>query len=113
MRRSRRTDDVRAIARRISKSLASVGEDFLSLGAALQSRMTGRQTSGARARSVRRRARRALTPADRARLRLQGEYLGLVRHLSLRDRNKVKTLRSKKGYPPAIKMARRLVKPRG
>src|SRR5947199_887630 len=105
MPRPRKTNDVRKIAHRISRSLQSVGEDFLALGAALQARIVGRQSSEPQLRSVRRRARRPLTAADRARLKLQGEYLGLVRHLSMRDRAKVKALRSRKGYPAAIKVA--------
>lgn len=120
MRRSRRTVNVKDLARRISKNLLQVGEDFLDLGRAIQSgmasRIAGPQRGAAASRGGRggrRRTRRALTPRDRARLRQQGEYLGLVRHLSERDRTRVKSLRSRKGYPDAIRMARRLLKSRG
>jgi hypothetical protein len=54
--------------------------------------------------------RRRLTAADRARLRVQGEYLGLVRHLSSRNRVRIKGIRARRGYAPAIKEARRLVR---
>ena len=53
--------------------------------------------------------RRALTAKDRARLKLQGEYLGLMRHLPKSHHKRVKALRAKRGYPPAIKLARRLM----
>lgn len=112
MPRSRRDEDVNAIAHRISKNLLSVGEDFRALGHALQSGMNAPPARATGGRGRRRRARRALTPADRKRLKLQGEYLGLVRHLSVRNRAKVKVLRSEKGYPDAIRMARRLSKSR-
>jgi len=65
---------------------------------------------GPAGRMPRRRRRRHLTPADRARLRIQGEYLGLVRHLSAKDRARVKAVRAKNGYGVAIKMARRLTR---
>ena len=114
MARSGRAMDVKQITRRISKNLLRVGEDFLSLGRAIQSGAAARVAAMGRGagggRGGRKRARRALTARDRARLRVQGEYLGLVRHLSAQDRTRVKTLRSRKGYPDAIKLARRLVK---
>ena len=117
MPRTRRAENITLIARRISTSLQSVGEDFAALGrlieAGMASRTAGPRTRLVKAAPARRRARRMLTDKDRARLKLQGEYLGLVRHLSIRDRNRVKMLRAKKGYLPAIKFARRLVKTRG
>ena len=67
-----------------------------------------KSAKGARAAGPRR--RRALTAKDRARLKLQGEYLGLMRHLPKSHHKRVKALRAKRGYPPAIKLARRLMK---
>jgi hypothetical protein len=119
MRGSRRTANVKVVARRISKNLSRIGEDFLHLGRAIESALkanasrAGRMRESAPADGRRRRAPRVLTAKDRARLRLQGEYLGLVRHLSARNRGKVKLLRAQKGYPPAISLARRMMKARG
>lgn len=117
MARRKRTVSIKDLTRRISKNLASLGGDFLNLGRAIHSGMSARAGKGGgpgrppgRGRG---RAKRVLTPADRARLRVQGEYLGLVRHLSVAARARVKSLRAKKGYPAAIKLARRLVKSRG
>ena len=120
MARRRREASVNGIARRISKNLMSAGEDFLSLARAIHSGISAKTAAATRGRGAagrvprrRRRARRALTAADRARLRVQGEYLGLVRHLSVRNRARVKRVRSKRGYTPAIRMARRLARSRG
>src|SRR5438093_10039296 len=107
------TSRVSRITIRISKGLLGLRRDLVALARVIQtvaSEDRGMAGNGARrpdGRTIRR--RRRLTPADRARLRIQGEYLGLVRHLSMRDRTRVKALRSRKGYGPAIKMARRLV----
>src|SRR5437867_11620924 len=107
------TSRVNRITVRISKGLLGLRRDLVALARVIQTVASedrgrgGGNAGGSEGRTLRR--RRRLTPADRARLRVQGEYLGLVRHLSVRDRSRVKALRSRKGYAPAIKMARRLV----
>ena|SRR5436309_3214033 len=108
------TSRVNRITVRISKGLLGLRRDLVALARVIQTVASadrgmagGNGARGSDGRTLRR--RRRLTPADRARLRVQGEYLGLVRHLSVRDRARVKALRSRKGYGPAIKMARRLV----
>lgn len=109
----KRATKVGSITRRISRNLQGLRRDLVALSRAIQSVARSDRGAGSRGgdrSGGRRRARRRLSEADRARLQVQGEYLGLVRHLSARNRARVKALRSRRGYPPAIKMARRLVK---
>ena len=107
---ARQSTKVGTIARRISRNLTALKRDLAALGRSVHAAVaSGSERPGS---PGRRRAKRRLTPADRARLKIQGEYLGLVRHLSIRDRGKVKAVREKRGYPPAIRLARSLVRGR-
>jgi hypothetical protein len=49
-----------------------------------------------------------LTAQDRARLKLQGRYMGTLRGLKPRDRARVKKIRARKGVRAAIAAARRM-----
>ena len=51
-----------------------------------------------------------LSPKRRAQLKLQGQYIGLIRNLKPAQKAKVKALRVKKGMRAAIAMARRLAR---
>jgi hypothetical protein len=108
-----RSIKVGPITARISKSLLGLRRDLVSLSRAVQ-RLAVTQREIARHNSSggpgRRTAmrRRSLTPEDRARLKVQGEYLGLVRHLSGPARRRVKSLKATKGYGPALRLARQL-----
>jgi hypothetical protein len=51
-----------------------------------------------------------LSPARRAQLELQGQYIGHMRMLPARQQAAVKALRAKKGIRPAIALAKRLGK---
>jgi len=51
-----------------------------------------------------------LSPARRAQLELQGQYIGHMRMLPSRQQAAVKALRAKKGIRPAIALAKRLGK---
>ena len=104
---SRQALKVQSLTRRLSQSLGSLRRDLMALALLVG---TASASAVGRAGPAPRRRRRSLTPADRARLRIQGEYLGLVRHLSPKDRNRVKALRAKSGYGAAIKVARRLTR---
>ena len=104
---SRQALKVQSLTRRLSQSLGSLRRDLMALALLVG---TASSPAAVRSRPSPRRRRRSLTPADRARLRIQGEYLGLVRHLSPKDRNRVKALRAKSGYGAAIKVARRLTR---
>jgi hypothetical protein len=103
--------DTNAAARRISGHLNGLVRDIATLTRALQNAAAQAAKRGSFAAGGRPpKRRRALTAKDHARLKLQGEYLGLMRHLPKSHHTRVKTLRAKKGYPPAIKLARRLMR---
>lgn len=99
--------DTRAAARRISTHLNGLVRDIETLMRGLQ---TAAQQASAKGAGGAPRRQRTLTAKDHARLKLQGEYLGLMRHLPKSHHARVKALRAKRGYPPAIKLARRLLK---
>jgi hypothetical protein len=103
--------DANAAARRIASNLRALVRDVDALTRALSNaaEQAAKSAKGVRAAGGPQR-RRALTPKDRARLKLQGEYLGLMRHLPKAHHARIKALRAKRGYPPAIKLARRLMK---
>jgi hypothetical protein len=102
--------DANAAARRISTHLRALVRDVDTLTRALSNaaQLAAKGSKGPRAAGPQR--RRVLTAKDRARLKLQGEYLGLMRHLPKSAHSRIKALRAKRGYPPAIKLARRLMK---
>ncbi len=103
--------DANAAARRISGHLNGLVRDIATLTRALQNAAAlaaKRGASGGAGGPPRQ--RRALTAKDHARLKLQGEYLGLMRHLAKSHHKRVKSLRARRGYPPAIRLARRLMK---
>jgi hypothetical protein len=111
----KKSSKVAGITQRMSRNLLGLRRDLVALGRALQavaaaqrtlSRRVGRGAAGAVARPGRR--ERQLTAADRARLKVQGEYLGLVRHLTARNRARVKAMKAEKGYGAALKLARQL-----
>jgi hypothetical protein len=49
-----------------------------------------------------------LSPEVRALRKLQGTYMGYLRSLKAKEKTRVKALRSAKGYPAAIKLAKKL-----
>jgi hypothetical protein len=51
-----------------------------------------------------------LSPKRRAILRLQGQYMGHLRGLPLRQKARVKALRTSKGFPAAIRLAKKLAR---
>jgi hypothetical protein len=62
----------------------------------------GSKRGGRRGRKLR------LSPARRASLKLQGQYMGYLRGLGVRQKARVKALRTAKGIRPAIALARKL-----
>src|SRR5688572_19641659 len=98
-----------AAGRRISGHLKRLVRDVETLIRGLENaaREAAKKSSG---RGATRPAQRTLTAKDHARLKLQGEYLGLMRHLPKTHHARVKALRARRGYPPAIKLARRLMR---
>jgi len=55
-----------------------------------------------------RRATPKLTPARRAALKLQGQYIGYMRNLRPAQRTRVKAMRATKGVLAAIRLAKQL-----
>lgn len=51
-----------------------------------------------------------LSPARRRALALQGQYMGYMRQLGPRQKDRVRAVKAAKGYLAAIAMARRLAK---
>ena len=104
-----------ALSIRISKDVQGLRRNLVTLARAVDAMARSQRELEAKMRRGGRaagkgtaRPKRPLSPADRARLKVQGEYLGLVRHLSAKARQKVKVLKAEKGYKPALKLARQL-----
>lgn len=49
-----------------------------------------------------------LSPKRRAQLKLQGTYIGHLRHLKPRQKTRVKEVKAERGYGAAIALARKL-----
>ena len=91
----------------IRKSLSSIVNALARLRPALEAAVrapAGLATS---------RRKPKLTPARRAALRLQGEYIGRIRNLKKGDRARVKALRSSKGIHAAIGLAKKIARSQG
>ncbi len=58
--------------------------------------------------TVRARRKLTITPARRAALKLQGQYMGYLRNLKPKQKTVVKALRLQKGIRPAIAMAKKM-----
>ena len=86
----------------IRRSLASIARTVGRLGPALEAAVRS-----STAPPVPRRPRK-LSPERRAALKLQGSYIGHVRKLSLKQRARVKKVRSEKGVRAAIRLAKAL-----
>ena len=106
MARSRRTSVGRDL-RSIRTSLASIVRAFARLTPALES--LGRDPAPSRGAG---RRKLKLSPARRASLKLQGQYMGYLRNLKPRQKARVKALRATKGVRAAILVARKLARTR-
>lgn len=51
-----------------------------------------------------------LSPARRQALKLQGQYMGFMRQLGPRQKAQVRALKARKGYTPAIALAKSLAR---
>jgi len=90
--------DVQAIRR----SLGEIVRALARLAPALAAATRGPGNPGPRGRKLK------LSPARRASLRLQGQYMGYLRPLKPRQKARVKALRATKGVHTAIAFAKRL-----
>lgn len=89
----------------IRRSLASIVSALARLAPALQS--LGRDPAPSTS-SGRRKLK--LSPARRASLKLQGQYMGYLRSLKPKQKARVKALRVTRGVGPAIRLARKLAR---
>jgi hypothetical protein len=92
--------DVQAIRR----SLGAIVRALARLAPALDAATRGPGNPGRRGRKLK------LSPARRASLRLQGQYMGYLRGLKARQKARVKALRARKGVRAAITFASRLAR---
>jgi hypothetical protein len=93
---------VRRELRSVQTSLISIARALGRLGASLE------RASGAATPRATRRAAPKLTPARKAALKLQGQYIGYMRNLRPAQRNRVKAMRETKGVLAAIRLAKQL-----
>ena len=91
---------VRRELRSIQTSLSSIARALGRLGSSLE--------KGAASVRPGRRATPKLTPARRAALKLQGQYIGYMRNLRPAQRTRVKAMRGAKGVLAAIRLAKQL-----
>jgi hypothetical protein len=91
----------------ITRSLRSIQSALARLAPALDAgREAGMAARGEGASTPRRNLK--LSPARRAALKLQGQYMGYMRGLKPREKKQVKALAASKGIAQAVGLARRL-----
>ena len=100
-----RDNTIRREFRTIRRSVSSIGTAVQRLVAALE-----RASAAQSERAARPRRKLKLSPARRAALKLQGQYMGYIRTLKPRAKAQVRALREKKGVQSAIALARRLAR---
>jgi hypothetical protein len=102
---------VRNGTKRTAKSIQLIQESLVGLAKGVGGllRLVNGQAAAA-APGERRAVKRTLTLSIevRALRKLQGTYMGYLRNLKPRQKTRVKALREAKGYPAAVKLARRL-----
>lgn len=86
----------------IRRSLASIARALARLAPALEAALRSSENPGRRRRKLR------LSPARRAALKLQGQYMGYLRSLKPRQKARVKAVRAKNGVRAAITLAKKL-----
>lgn len=103
MRKPRRASVSRDVLA-IRRSLGSIARALARLAPALEAATRGAENPRGLGRKLR------LSPARRAALRLQGQYMGHLRSLTRRQKARVKSVRAAKGVRAALSLARRLAK---
>jgi len=88
----------------IRRSLQSIARSLVSLIRSVDAAKHDSKVGGRRGRKLK------LSPARRASLKLQGQYMGYLRGLGVRQKARVKALRTTKGIRPAIALARKLAR---
>ena len=87
----------------IRRSLASIGRALARLGPALEAAARG-------PRGPRPARKLKLSPERMAALKLQGQYIGYIRTLPLRQKQRIQGLRAQKGIRAAIAQAKKLAR---
>ena len=88
--------------RAIRRSVAQIERSLAVLAKAIRS------TSAAAPAASRKGRKLKLSPARKAALAIQGEYIGHMRHLTARNKAKVKALKAAKGMKAAVALAKKL-----
>jgi len=90
--------------RAIKRAIVGIERSFEGVSKMLRraERAAARKTTGRAGRKLR------ITPKRRAQLKLQGAYMGYMRQLSARQKSRVKSLKEKRGYEAAIRLAKRI-----
>ena len=95
----------------VSRSLKSIERAFVQIETTLQGlakRVQQAERAVSRGRGASTRRSVTITPRRRAQLKLQGAYMGYMRQLKPAQKARVKALKEKKGYVPAIRLAKSL-----
>ena len=97
-------DQIAALIDRDAKARINAALDRMYNGAS--GRSPGREAKAGKPRAE----RRSLSPAVKRARKVQGQYLGALRSLTGRNRNKVKAIAKKEGVAKAVAAARALAK---
>jgi hypothetical protein len=103
------TGSVSRELRNIRRSFVNIARSFEKLAPALAAATSGPSRS-ANGHTSTGRKRPTLSPAQMKALRLQGQYMGTMRGLSIRGQARVKAVRKSRGIHAAIAEARRLAR---
>ncbi len=93
------------LVRELKSRLTALGEDAVG---AMERAARGAGVSPGTRRAVKRRARVAITAAQRAARQAQGRYLGAIRQLSKASRARIREIRKRQGVQAAIAAAKKL-----
>ena len=91
----------------IASDLRKIRRSIQSLDRAL-ARVAASSARGLRSGAAPGKRKLNLSPARRAALKLQGQYMGYLRNLGLKQKAEVKALKVAKGIRPAIARAKKL-----
>jgi hypothetical protein len=98
--------DRRVNAREVSKMASEMNAEIADLERRLAQLRTDSAASPRRAGAAGRRSSKPVNAAVAASRRLQGEYMGLMRHLGGRDRARIKKIAAEKGREAAVREMR-------
>ena len=93
------------LVRELRSRLTALGEDAVG---AMDRAARGAGVSLSTRRAVRRRARVAITAAQKSARQAQGRYLGAIRRLSKASRARIREIRKRQGVQAAIAAAKKL-----